>query len=77
MDCMFMHGEGMPFRHVPAPVIRVSARSEDECWMYQFPVPLWKDAVRRVMSDMREGKLPDLAAGGLLELIAEAVSDDD
>jgi hypothetical protein len=29
------------------------------------------------MSDMREGKLPDPAAGGLLELIAEAVSDDD
>lgn len=75
---MFLHGEGgLPFRHLPTPLIRVSARTEDECWMYQFPLSLWRDAVRRVMSDMRAGKLPDLAAGGLLELIAEAVSNDD
>ncbi len=75
---MFLHGKGgMPIRHLPDPVIRVTARSEEECWMYQFPRNMWREAVRRVMSDMREGKLPDPAAGGLLELIAEAVSDDD
>lgn len=78
MDGLYLHGEeGLPFRHLPHPVIRVTARTEEECWIYQFPMNLWRDAVRRVMNDMRDGKLPDLAAGGLLELIAEAVGDDD
>jgi len=74
---VFLYGEGsVPFRHMPAPVIRVSAKDGKECWAYQFPMDLWRDAVRRVMADMRAGKLPDAAAGGLLEMIAEAVSDE-
>ena len=77
LDGMHLHGEeGVPFGHLPSPLIRVTANDGKECWGYQFPMNLWRDAVRRVMPDMRAGKLPDAAAGGLLEMIAEAVSDE-
>lgn len=56
--------------------MRVAASDGRETWMYQFPYDLWRNAVKRVMQDMREAKLPEEAAGGILELIAEGVADD-
>lgn len=56
--------------------MRVRATDGNQTWMYQFPYAEWRTAVRRVMQDMREAKLPELAAGGILELIAEGVRDD-
>jgi hypothetical protein len=56
--------------------MRVSATDGKETWVYQFPAPLWRKAVKRVMQDTREAKLPEEAAGGILELIAEGVADD-
>lgn len=57
--------------------MRVVATDGKETWIYQFPEGLWTTAVRRVMEDMKAHKLPDSAAGGLLEMIAEGVSDGD
>lgn len=54
-------------------VIRVTAFADNEAWIYQFPPAEWGDAVRRIMRDTKLGRLPDEAAGGLLELIAEGV----
>lgn len=74
-----MHGAsgGLPRRTVQTKtLIRLTAFSEDEAWVYQFPPAEWPDAVRRIMSDCKREKLPDEAAGGLLELIAEGVSDE-
>ena len=55
--------------------IRVTAATPNEAWVYQFPPAEWTDAVRRIMADTRSGKIPDEAAGGLLELIAEEVDE--
>ena len=57
--------------------MRVSATDGKETWVYQFPAPLWRKAVKRVMQDTREAKLPEEAAGGILELIAEGVVNGD
>jgi hypothetical protein len=57
-------------------VIRLIAFGLEEAWVYQFPPEEWPDAVRRIMSDTRKGKLPDEAAGGMLEMIAEGVEDE-
>ena len=56
--------------------MRVRATDGKETWVYQFPRKLWRKAVKRIMQDMREAKLPEDAAGGILELIAEGVADD-
>ena len=72
-----MHGAGgLPGRQVPQTVLRLKAKGFGHTWLYQFPHDQWRDAVRRIMADMRSGKLPDAAAGGLLEMIAEGVNDD-
>jgi len=57
--------------------MRVSASDGKETWVYQFPEPLWRTAVKRIMQDMREAKLPEEAAGGILEMITEGVVDGD
>lgn len=57
--------------------MRVAASDGVETWVYQFPEALWKDAVQRIMFDMKAEKLPDAAAGGMLELIAEGIADAD
>lgn len=67
---------GLPGRAVQRTVIRLTALSDDEAWVYQFPPAEWPDAVRRIMGDVKQGKLPDEAAGGLLELIAEGVGNE-
>lgn len=61
---------------VPGAIVRVTARGHGHTWVYQFPPSLWRAAVKRIMDDMRAGALPDEAAGGLLEMIAEGVNDD-
>lgn len=66
----------MPERKVPSSIIRLTAQGFGQTWVYQFPPSLWRKAVRKIMADMRDGALPDVAAGGLLELIAEGVDDD-
>jgi hypothetical protein len=58
------------------PIVRFTARGHGHAWVYQFPTDLWREAVRKIMADMRAGTLPDEAAGGLLEMIAEGVDDD-
>jgi hypothetical protein len=58
-------------------VMRVRAYDGRETWVYQFPNYLWRKAVQRIMQDMREAKLPELAGGGMLELIAEGIIDGD
>lgn len=81
---MPMHGEGdwwkqpVPKRLMPATktLMRVTATDGSESWVYQFPPDEWRDAVERIMLDYREGRLPGSAAGGLLEVIAEGVGDD-
>lgn len=69
----------MPRRKMPATktLTRLTASDGSESWIYQFPPDEWKDAVNRIMQDYREGKLPASAAGGLLEIIADGVADDD
>lgn len=57
-------------------VIRLTASSEGEAWIYQYPPGEWRAAVKRIMQDTRDGKIPDIAAGGLLEMIAGGVDDD-
>ena len=57
--------------------MRVAATDGTETWIYQFPEELWKDAVQRIMFDMKAEKLPDSAAGGMLELIAEGIASGD
>lgn len=81
---MPMHGEGdwwkpkLPRRSMPSKTLmRVTATDGTESWVYQFPQEEWRDAVGRIMGDYREGKIPGSAAGGLLEIIAEGVDDDD
>lgn len=58
-------------------VMRVAASDGEQTWVYQFPDTLWKAAVNRIMADAKQDKLPDVAAGGLLEMIAEGVADGD
>lgn len=58
-------------------VMRVSASDGQETWVYQFPEAIWRKAVKRIMQDMREARLPELAGGGMLELIAEGLVDGD
>jgi len=57
-------------------LMRVAATDGTETWIYQFPDHLWKKAVRRIMADAKEQKLPDEAAGGMLEMIAEGIDGD-
>lgn len=57
--------------------MRVAATNGKETWVYQFPEPLWKQAVQRIMADTKQEKLPESAAGGMLELIAEGIADAD
>lgn len=57
-------------------LIRVSASDGKQTWVYQFPHILWRKTVKRIMQDMRESKLPEDAAAGILELIAEEVAGD-
>lgn len=66
----------MSRRKLSGSIVRVTARGAGHTWIYQFPPSLWRDAVKRIMEDMRRGSLPDEAAGGLLEMIAEGVNDD-
>lgn len=70
-----MHGESCRLRgwKLPEVKIRVTASTPGESWVYQFPPEEWTGAVRRIMADTRDGKIPDEAAGGLLELIAEGL----
>jgi hypothetical protein len=56
--------------------MRVRATDGRQTWVYQFPHILWRRAVKRIMQDMREAKLPEDAAAGMLEMIAEGVADD-
>jgi hypothetical protein len=67
----------MPRWKVPETIVRVTAQGFGETWVYQFPPDDWRDAVKKIMEDMRKGAIPDEAAGGLLELIAEGVKHDD
>jgi hypothetical protein len=62
---------------VPRTVIRLTANGLGQTWIYQFPPDEWRTVVRKIMADTRAGGLPESAAGGLLELIAEGVSDDE
>lgn len=57
--------------------MRVAASDGEQTWVYQFPDALWKVAVNRIMADAKQEKLPNVAAGGLLEMIAEGVADGD
>ena len=57
-------------------MIRLTASSDGEAWVYQYPPDEWRRAVKRIMQDTREGKIPEMAAGGLLELIAGGVDDE-
>jgi hypothetical protein len=66
----------MSRRKLSGSIVRVTASGDGHTWIYQFPPSLWRAAVKRVMEDMRAGSLPDKAAGGLLEMIAEGVNDD-
>jgi hypothetical protein len=54
------------------PVMRLTASDGSETWVYQYPKYMWKDTVRRIMADVRDGKLPSSAAEGLLGLMEEA-----
>lgn len=58
-------------------IMRVAATDGKHTWVYQFPHQLWRKAVKRVMQDTREAKLPEEAAGGILEMIAESAADGD
>jgi hypothetical protein len=68
-----MHRE----KRITERMMRVSASDGKETWVYQFPEPLWRTAVKRIMQDMREAKLPEEAAGGILEMITEGVVNGD
>lgn len=72
MDGVSMHGAP----RWAESVIRVGASDGCETWMYQFPAGMWREAVRRIMADTTAGSVPDAAAGGLIEMIAEGVADD-
>lgn len=63
--------------NMPETLIRLKAEGFGQTWIYQFPPSLWRDAVKKIMADMRQGMLPDVAAGGLLELISEGLGDDE
>ena len=52
--------------------MRLTASDGSETWVYQYPKYMWKDTVRRIMADVRDGKLPSSAAEGLLGLMEEA-----
>jgi len=68
-----MHGTN----RITDKLMRVTATDGKETWVYQFSESCWRSAVKRIMQDMREAKLPEMAGGGLLELIAEGVLDGD
>lgn len=68
-----MHGTN----RITDKMMRVTATDGKETWVYQFPESHWRSAVKRIMQDMREAKLPEVAGGGLLEMIAEGVLDGD
>lgn len=72
-----MDGLSMHRARITERIMRVTATDGHETWIYQFPEPLWKDAVKRIMDDVKKDKLPDLAAGGMLEMIAEGIADAD
>jgi len=72
-----LHGEGgLPRWTMPKTIVRVKAQGLGHTWIYQFPPSQWRTAVKKIMADARAGSLPDEAAGGLLELIAEGIDDD-
>jgi hypothetical protein len=72
-----MDGLSMHRARITEKIMRVAASDGRETWIYQFPEPLWRDAVRRIMDDVKQDKLPDLAGGGMLEMIAEGIADAD
>ena len=69
---MPMHGKRFTEK-----VMRVAASDGEETWVYQFPETLWKQAVQRIMEDSKAEKLPEEAAGGMLEMIAEGIANGD
>lgn len=69
-----MQEEGMPRWQMSNTVIRVSAFGDGQTWVYQYPPYLWHQAARRIMSDLREDKLPTVAAVGLLHAVVNGVT---
>lgn len=58
-------------------VMRVAATDGKETWVYQFPEHLWISAVQRITADRDMERLPEEAAGGMLEMIAEGIANGD
>lgn len=55
-------------------VIRITAIGDNEAWCYSFPPELWRVAVKRIMADMRDEKVPEAAASGLVSMIAQGMT---
>jgi hypothetical protein len=72
-----MDGVPMHRARITEKIMRVAATDGEETWIYQFHEPLWRQAVRRIMEDAKQDKLPEMAAGGMLEMIAEGIADAD
>jgi hypothetical protein len=72
-----MDGVSLHRARITERVMRVAATDGVETWIYQFPEPIWRDACRRIMDDVKQERLPEEAAGGMLEMIAEGIADGD
>lgn len=69
-----MQEEGVPRWQMSDTLVRVSAIGDGQTWVYQYPPALWRQAVKRIMEDVRTQKLPDLAAIGLLQVVVNGVT---
>lgn len=61
-------------------LVRISAYGSKEAWVYHYPPGLWQKAIRRILWDLKHGKLPETAAIGLIQMVAsgaEMTSDDE
>lgn len=58
-------------------VVRVVAHKKGMAWLYQYPPHLWAEAVERIMADLREGKIPEVAARGLVRAVSDVAAETD
>ena len=61
-------------------LVRVSAYGPTEAWVYTYRPDDWPRAVKRILFDLRKERLPETAAIGLVQMVAngaEMTSDDE
>ena len=56
---------------------RVTATDGEQHWVYVYPPSEWRVAVRRILKDRRDSKLPIMAAAGLVKIVVEEAASEE